>query len=119
MNVQIEESWKKALTPEFSKDYFIQLTDFVRKEYHETTVYPPGKLIFNAFNLCPFDNVKVVIIGQDPSGTGTRIMLFRKRRNPASTIACKYIQGNKQRPGKACSTKRQPHKMGRARGTSP
>lgn len=66
MNVQIEESWKKALTPEFSKDYFIQLTDFVRKEYHETTVYPPGKLIFNAFNLCPFDKVKVVIIGQDP-----------------------------------------------------
>lgn len=66
MNVQIEESWKKALMPEFSKDYFIKLTDFVRKEYHETTVYPPGKLIFNAFNLCPFDNVKVVIIGQDP-----------------------------------------------------
>ena len=54
MNVQIEESWKKALTPEFSKDYFIQLTDFVRKEYHETTVYPPGKLIFNAFNLDPY-----------------------------------------------------------------
>ena len=104
MNVQIEESWKEALMPEFSKDYFIRLTDFVRKEYHETTVYPPGKLIFNAFNLCPFDKVK---------------MLFRKRRNPASTIACKYIQGNKQRPGKACSTKRQPHKMGRARGTSP
>lgn len=66
MNVQIEESWKEALMPEFSKDYFIRLTDFVRKEYHETTVYPPGKLIFNAFNLCPFDNVKVVIIGQDP-----------------------------------------------------
>ena len=66
MNVQIEESWKEALMPEFSKEYFIRLTDFVRKEYHETTVYPPGKLIFNAFNLCPFDNVKVVIIGQDP-----------------------------------------------------
>lgn len=66
MNVQIEESWKEALMPEFSKDYFIQLTDFVRKEYHETTVYPPGKQIFNAFNLCPFDKVKVVIIGQDP-----------------------------------------------------
>ena len=61
MNVQ-----KEALMPEFSKDYFIRLTDFVRKEYHETTVYPPGKLIFNAFNLCPFDKVKVVIIGQDP-----------------------------------------------------
>ena len=66
MNVQIEESWKEALIPEFSKDYYIRLTDFVRKEYHETTVYPPGKLIFNAFNLCPFDKVKVVIIGQDP-----------------------------------------------------
>ena len=66
MNVHIEESWKEALMPEFSKDYFIRLTDFVRKEYHETTVYPPGKLIFNAFNLCPFDKVKVVIIGQDP-----------------------------------------------------
>lgn len=66
MNVQIDESWKEALMPEFSKDYFIRLTDFVRKEYHETTVYPPGKLIFNAFNLCPFDKVKVVIIGQDP-----------------------------------------------------
>lgn len=66
MNVQIEASWKEALLPEFSKDYFIRLTDFVRKEYHETTVYPPGKLIFNAFNLCPFDKVKVVIIGQDP-----------------------------------------------------
>ena len=66
MNVQIEESWKEALMPEFSKDYFIRLTDFVRKEYHETTVYPPGKLIFNAFNLCSFDKVKVVIIGQDP-----------------------------------------------------
>ena len=67
MNVQIEESWKKHLAPEFEKDYFVQLTDFVRNEYAHTTVYPPGRLIFNAFNLCPFDRVKVVIIGQDPS----------------------------------------------------
>ncbi len=66
MNVQIEESWKRHLAPEFDKDYFISLTDFVRKEYRQTTIYPPGKLIFNAFNLCPFDKVKVVIIGQDP-----------------------------------------------------
>lgn len=66
MNVQIEESWKQILAPEFEKDYFIRLTDFVRQEYHNTTVYPPGKLIFNAFNLCPYDKVKVVIIGQDP-----------------------------------------------------
>ena len=66
MNVQIEESWKQQLTPEFEKDYFIRLTDFVRTEYHTTTIYPPGKLIFNAFNLCPFHQTKVVIIGQDP-----------------------------------------------------
>ena len=66
MNVQIEESWKQRLDPEFDKDYFVRLTDFVRSEYQTTTIYPPGKLIFNAFNLCPFDKAKVVIIGQDP-----------------------------------------------------
>lgn len=66
MNVQIESSWKQHLNLEFEKDYFIQLTDFVRKEYKTSTVYPPGPFIFNAFNLCPFDQVKVVIIGQDP-----------------------------------------------------
>jgi len=66
MNVQIEESWKKHLAPEFEADYFSRLTDFIREEYTHYTVYPPGKLIFNAFNSCPFDKVKVVIIGQDP-----------------------------------------------------
>ncbi len=66
MNVQIEESWKQHLAPEFDKDYFIKLTDFVRREYAQGTIYPPGRLIFNAFNLCPFDHVKVIIIGQDP-----------------------------------------------------
>jgi len=66
MNVQIEESWKKHLAPEFEADYFSRLTDFIREEYTRYTVYPPGKLIFNAFNSCPFDKVKVVIIGQDP-----------------------------------------------------
>lgn len=66
MNVQIEESWKQRLAPEFEKDYFVRLTDFVRAEYRSNTIYPPGKLIFNAFNLCPFDQAKVVIIGQDP-----------------------------------------------------
>ena len=66
MNVQIEESWKTRLQPEFDKEYFRTLTDFVRNEYKNGTVYPPGRLIFNAFNLCPFDKVKVVIIGQDP-----------------------------------------------------
>ncbi len=66
MNVQIEESWKRHLQGEFEKPYFQQLTESVRREYMAGACYPPGKLIFNAFNLCPFDAVKVVIIGQDP-----------------------------------------------------
>ena len=65
-NVQIETSWKEHLQGEFEKPYFQQLTDAVRQEYIVGTCFPPGKLIFNAFNLCPFDQVKVVIIGQDP-----------------------------------------------------
>ena len=66
MNVIIEESWKKYLAEEFNKPYFAELTTKVRDEYQRGVCYPPGKLIFNAFNLCPFDKVKVVIIGQDP-----------------------------------------------------
>ena len=66
MNVKIEESWRQHIGNEFEKQYFIDLIKFVRYEYTTTTCYPPGKLIFNAFNLCPFDKVKVVIIGQAP-----------------------------------------------------
>lgn len=66
MDVKIEPSWKKALEDEFSKDYFTQLTQFVRAEYSHAIVYPPPKNIFRAFDLCPFDTVKVVILGQDP-----------------------------------------------------
>ena len=66
MNVKIEESWKVCLSEEFEKPYFRQLTDYVRDEYSKGTVYPPGSLIFNAFNHCPFDKVKVVLLGQDP-----------------------------------------------------
>ncbi|MBQ8711816.1 MAG: uracil-DNA glycosylase [Prevotella sp.] len=66
MNVQIEPTWKEQLAPEFDKPYFAQLTERVRQEYTAGACYPPGKLIFNAFKLTPFDRVKVVIIGQDP-----------------------------------------------------
>lgn len=66
-NVQIEPSWKAALEPEFSKPYFKTLIDFIKQEKEEgKTVYPPGSLIFNAYNLTPLDEVKVVILGQDP-----------------------------------------------------
>lgn len=66
MDVRIEQSWKERLQPEFDKDYFKDLIAFVKDEYHKYTIYPPGRLIFNAFDHCPFDKVKVVIIGQDP-----------------------------------------------------
>lgn len=66
MDVKIEESWKKRLQSEFDEPYFKELTDFVRKEYSTKKIFPPAKLIFNAFDACPFDDVKVVIIGQDP-----------------------------------------------------
>ncbi len=66
MQVKIHPSWQTQLQGEFDKPYFQQLVAFVRHEYATTTVYPPGRLIFNAFNLCPFEQVKVVIIGQDP-----------------------------------------------------
>ncbi len=66
MDVRIEETWKQKLSPEFHQPYFQQLTDFVREEYRITTVYPPGGRIFRAFDLCPFPEVRVVILGQDP-----------------------------------------------------
>ena len=66
MDVRIEESWKKALAEEFEKPYFARLAEFVRDEYKNRTIYPPARLIFNAFDQCPFSNVKVVILGQDP-----------------------------------------------------
>lgn len=65
-DVKINESWKKVLEPEFEKTYWQDLTQFVRDEYRTKTVYPPAKEIFRAFELCPFDSVKVVIVGQDP-----------------------------------------------------
>lgn len=66
MNVKIEETWKKALQPEFEKPYFAELAHFVKNEYASKTVYPSPEFIFHAFDLCPLDCVKVVILGQDP-----------------------------------------------------
>jgi uracil-DNA glycosylase len=66
MNVKIEESWQNVLQEEFEKPYFKNLVSFVKDEYTSQKVYPPGNQIFNAFEKCPFDAVKVVILGQDP-----------------------------------------------------
>lgn len=66
MNVRIDESWRQVLQPEFDKPYFELLTNFVRHAYRTTQCFPPAGQIFRAFDLCPFDRVRVVIIGQDP-----------------------------------------------------
>ena len=66
MDIKIEPRWKELLNNEFEKPYFSALTEFVKSEYASQKIYPPGRLIFNAFDKCPFDKVKVVILGQDP-----------------------------------------------------
>lgn len=65
-HVKIHPSWEKVLKEEFEKPYFAELVDFVKKEYAGATIYPEGKNIFRAFELCPFESVKAVILGQDP-----------------------------------------------------
>ena len=66
MDIKIERSWKNLLKEEFEKEYFINLVDFVKSEYNKYKVYPPGKNIFSAFDHCSFDDIKIVILGQDP-----------------------------------------------------
>lgn len=66
MKVKIDSSWKEPLADEFEKPYFKELTKFVKQEYKDEPVYPAPKYIFRAFDLCPFEKVKVVILGQDP-----------------------------------------------------
>jgi len=65
-DVKIDEKWKAVLKTEFQKQYWLDLTEFVRSQYLSGKVYPPAKNVFRAFDLCPLDKVKVVIVGQDP-----------------------------------------------------
>ena len=76
MDVKIEESWKELLKDEFEKPYFSELITFVKNEYAHNRIFPPGKLIFNAFNHCTVNNTKVVILGQDPYHAPVRLMAF-------------------------------------------
>lgn len=88
MNVRIDESWRKRLQEEFDKPYFEQLVTFVKNEYKQAHVLPPGPQIFHIFNACPFEKVKVVILGQDPilirdNTTGSASRYPRAWRFPA------------------------------------
>ena len=95
MDIRIDASWKDVLKDEFSKEYFIRLTEFIREEYRGSTpIYPPARLIFNAFDHCPFNDVKVVILGQDPyHGAGqANGLCFSVNKGVACTII--YILGS-------------------------
>lgn len=89
MDINIEKSWKEILSDEFKKKYFKELVSFVKEEYSKKKIFPKGKDIFRAFELCPFDNVKVVIIGQDPyheekQANGLAFSVSRGISNPPS-----------------------------------
>lgn len=66
MNIEIEACWKNLLQEEFNKEYYINLIKYIREEYKTQTIFPPADKIFNAFNLCPLNSTRVVILGQDP-----------------------------------------------------
>ena len=80
MDVKIASDWKEILSEEFEKPYFRELTDFVRQEYASRRIFPRGSNIFRAFDKCPFDKLKVVIIGQGPR------VLFQDREDPLRSI---------------------------------
>ena len=91
MDVKIEESWKRVLAPEFEKPYFKALTDILRRDYASGPVYPPGPLIFAAFDSVPFDQVRVVIVGQDPyhgpgQANGLAFSVNKGMRMPPSLV---------------------------------
>ncbi|WP_299757554.1 uracil-DNA glycosylase [uncultured Pontibacter sp.] len=91
MHVKIEESWQNILQDEFEKPYFKELVSFVKDEYTSQKVYPPGNQIFNAFEMCPFDKVEVVILGQDPyhgpnQANGLAFSVSDKVRTPPSLL---------------------------------
>ena len=116
MDVKIEESWKARLQQEFEKPYFKVLTDFVRNEYGKRTIYPPARLIFNAFDSCPFDEVKVVIVGQDPYHQPGQAhgLCFSVNDGCSCHLAGEHLPGDSKRPGKTDSHLGKPGAMGQA-----
>jgi len=91
MDVKIEKTWKEQLKEEFDKDYFKSLTAFIKKEYQSKTVYPHPKNVFKAFDLCPFNDVRVIILGQDPyhgpkQAHGLAFSVEEEIKNPPSLV---------------------------------
>lgn len=123
MNVKIEEGWKKVLAAEFDKPYFAGLTDMVRREYSDPSfkVYPPAAQIFAAFDSTPYDEVKVVIIGQDPyhgPGQANGLCFSVNPGIDIPPVAAKHISGDTLRHRHSRSHIGRPVGMGCARSAS-
>lgn len=100
MDVKIAPDWKELLAPEFEKPYFAQLTEFVRQEYASRRIFPRGSNIFRAFDKCPFDKLKVVVIGQDPyhgPGQANGLCFSVADRGSLPALAAKHLQGGLRR----------------------
>ena len=90
----LNEGWDRVLKNETEKDYFKKLMDFTEREYASKTVYPPKECIFNAFKYTDYDDVKVLLLGQDPyHEKGSRACFFGKRRRTHSAEPCQYVYG--------------------------
>ena len=116
MNVKIAPDWQELLAPEFEKPYFAQLVDFVRNEYATQRIYPRGSNIFRAFDKCPFEKLKVVIIGQDPyhgEGQANGLCFFGERRYSLSPVVAEHLSGDIDRHRYARSFDRQSRPVGR------
>ena len=103
MKVQIEESWRRQLQEEFDKPYFEHLVGFVKEEYARYTVFPPGSRIFHAYNTCPFEKVKVVILGQDPYHEPGQYYGLCFSVMDGVPFVGKYFQRDTERSGEAYS----------------
>ncbi len=118
VDVKIVPSWKDRLYGEFDQPYFTQLIEFVKTEYRTQTIYPPGKEIFRAFDVCDFNALKVVIIGQGPlprTRPGQRIVFLRPPGCENAAIPGKYLQRDSGRPGKTLSRQWGPWSAGHIR----
>ncbi len=118
MDVKIEDSWKQVLKPEFAKPYFGQVTTFLKTEKMSgAAIYPPGSLIFNAFNTTPFEKVKIVLLGQDPyhgPGQAHGLSFSVPKGIPPPPSSDQYLQGAAQRYRHVCPQSWQPHSLGGA-----
>lgn len=115
INPHIEEGWKMILWEEFQSPYFKELKAFLVEETASRTIYPPGKLIFNAFQHTPFNNVKVVILGQDPyhgAGQAHGLCFSVPPPRQATPLPGQYLQGGAFRSRDCCSISRKPGGLG-------